>query len=218
MPEGKQRGKYLGFVAHEIKNPLATALWSVDLLKRMEGEGRAGPRADKIIDASLRALRRMRRLVEDHFTIERLRQRELELRSESLQLHALLESAIVHLAEKDGLPRERFAPDVPESLMVRGDAELLRRALRGALETLARTAAADARISVVGHASGGQVRLLLRGEGLPLPLTPAAPEDRASGDPAGGVLGFELCQLVLEAHGGAVEEGEQGLSLKLPQA
>lgn len=217
MPEGKQRGKYLGFVAHEIKNPLATALWSVDLLKRMEGEGRAGPRADKIIDASLRALRRMRRLVEDYFTIERLRQSGLELRAETLQLHALVEACVAHLAEKEGLPRERFAADVSENLVVRGDAELLRRALRAALETLAR-AAPEGRISVVGTSSEGHVKLVLRGDGLPRPLMPPMPEDRTSGDPAGAVLGFELCLLVLAAHGGGVEENEQGLFLRLPQA
>src|SRR5438094_691661 len=60
MPPGR-RGKYLGFVAHEIKNPLATALWSCDLLKRMDAADRAGPRADKMIDASLRAFRRSHR-------------------------------------------------------------------------------------------------------------------------------------------------------------
>ena len=52
MSPGK-RGKYLGFVAHEIKNPLATALWSCDLLKRMGGEDRTGERAEKMIDVSL---------------------------------------------------------------------------------------------------------------------------------------------------------------------
>ena len=72
MPPPGKRGKYLGFVAHEIKNPLATALWSCDLLKRMDSADRAGERAEKMIDVSLRALRRMRRLIDDFFTIERL--------------------------------------------------------------------------------------------------------------------------------------------------
>src|SRR6202048_4217264 len=210
MSEVNQRGKYLGFVAHEIKNPLATALWSVDLLKRMEGEGRVGPRADKIIDASLRALRRMRRLVEDYFTIERLRQQALELRVEALTAQALVEGALTHLAEKEGLPRERFAANVSDQLFVRGDAELLRRALRAVLETMAR-AAPEARISVVGHAGDGEVRLVVRGEGLPRPLMPAPPEERASSDPVGAVLGFSLCESVLAAHGGGIEETEEGL-------
>src|ERR1700730_15980909 len=217
MSEVNQRGKYLGFVAHEIKNPLATALWSVDLLKRMEGEGRVGPRAEKIIDASLRALRRMRRLVEDYFTIERLRLQGIELRVESLTAQALIEGALAHLAEKEGLPRERFRADVSDQLFVRGDADLLRRALRALLETMAR-AAPEARISLVGPAAGGAVRLVVRGEGPPRPLLPAPPEERAAADPAGGVLGFTLCQSVLAAHGGFVEETEEGLLLRLPRA
>jgi signal transduction histidine kinase len=83
-PAGGRRGKYLGFVAHEIKNPLATALWSCDLLKRMDSADRAGPRAEKMVDASLRALRRMRRLVDDYFTIERLGEHGYELHEEDL--------------------------------------------------------------------------------------------------------------------------------------
>ena len=90
-PAGNRRGKYLGFVAHEIKNPLATALWSCDLLKRMGAADRAGPRAEKMVDASLRALRRMRRLVDDYFTIERLQERGYELHSEHIELRGLVE-------------------------------------------------------------------------------------------------------------------------------
>ncbi|TMB35768.1 MAG: HAMP domain-containing histidine kinase [Deltaproteobacteria bacterium] len=102
MPPGR-RGKYLGFVAHEIKNPLATALWSCDLLKRMDAADRAGPRADKMIDASLRALRRMRRLVDDYFTMERLQEQGYELRPEPVELRSLVEGAISQLGEKEGL-------------------------------------------------------------------------------------------------------------------
>jgi signal transduction histidine kinase len=215
MQDGKPRTKHLGFVAHEIKNPLATALWSVDLLKRMEGEERSGPRADKIIDASLRALRKLRRLVEDHFTIERLAAGGAELREETLSLQALVEGALAQLEEKEGIPAARFTRDVPETLAVRGDLELLRRAIRGALETLAR-AAPEERFSLVGHGDGATVRLLVRGEGLRRPLRPPAPEDRPTTDPAGAVFAFMLCEAVLTAHGGAVEEIDDALVLRLP--
>src|ERR671937_2926253 len=100
-PPGK-RGKYLGFVAHEIKNPLATALWSCDLLKRMGPADRSGERAEKMIDVSLRALRRMRRLIDDFFTIERLLEQGYDLRREPLEVKALVDAALETLAEKDG--------------------------------------------------------------------------------------------------------------------
>src|SRR5438067_13621373 len=100
-PAGNRRGKYLGFVAHEIKNPLATALWSCDLLKRMDAGDRAGPRAEKMVDASLRALRRMRRLVDDYFTIERLKERGYELHSEPVELRSLMGGADAPVADDD---------------------------------------------------------------------------------------------------------------------
>src|SRR5882672_413163 len=100
MPPPGKRGKYLGFVAHELKNPLATALWSADLLRRLDIADRAGPRADRMMDASLRALRRLRRLVDDYFTIERLSDRVLELRPEENGLRFLVEAAIATLSDK----------------------------------------------------------------------------------------------------------------------
>src|SRR5437764_1094724 len=103
MPPPGKRGKYLGFVAHEIKNPLATALWSCDLLKRMDAADRGGERAEKMIDVSLRALRRMRRLIEDFFTIERLLEHGYDLKQEKIALKDLVEPALHTPAEKDGI-------------------------------------------------------------------------------------------------------------------
>src|SRR5713226_5279989 len=119
------RGKYLGFVAHEIKNPLATALWSCDLLKRMDTTDRAGERAEKMIDVSLRALRRMRRLIDDFFTIERLLERGYELRRERLKLKELVDHALRALAEKDGIATAEWATEL-DGAEVQGDADMLR--------------------------------------------------------------------------------------------
>src|SRR2546428_12448982 len=129
MPSRPMRGKYLGFVAHEIKNPLATALWSCDLLKRMEPADRAGARAEKMIDVSLRALRRMRRLVDDFFTIERILEHGYELKRENVGLKDLVEPAMHALAEKDGVSTESWVLELDEVSTV-GDVEMLRRAVR----------------------------------------------------------------------------------------
>ena len=137
MPPRPMRGKYLGFVAHEIKNPLATALWSCDLLKRMEPADRAGARAEKMIDVSLRALRRMRRLVDDFFTIERILEHGYELKRENVGLKDLVEPAMLTLAEKDGVSTESWVLELDEVSTV-GDVEMLRRAVRLLLEHMAR--------------------------------------------------------------------------------
>lgn len=215
-PAGKRRGKYLGFVAHEIKNPLATALWSSDLLKRMEGADRNGPRAEKLLDVSLRALRRMRRLVEDYFTIERLQENGYDLRRENLSLKDLVDGAIEALAEKDGIKTEGWTRDIADATL-QVDADMVRRGLRALLEHMAR-GAPEPKLNIVGHQTGSTCTLLVRCEAPPAPLIPPVPEERASGDTTGGVLGFALAEQILAIHGGKVEERDGGLLMTLPVA
>jgi K+-sensing histidine kinase KdpD len=214
MPPGR-RGKYLGFVAHEIKNPLATALWSCDLLKRMDAADRAGPRADKMIDAALRALRRMRRLVDDYFTLERLQENGYELRPEPAELRALVEGAIALLGEKEGVPTEGWSSDFPAQVQVSGDQDMLKRAIRLLLEHLAR-GAPGARVSVVGRSVAGGAQMVFRGDPAPERLIPPVPEERPSGDPTGAVLGFALADTIVQAHAGTIEEREGALVVTLP--
>src|SRR3954454_6807896 len=137
MPKAGQRGKYLGFGAHEIKKPLATSLWSCDLLKRMDASDRAGERAEKMIDVSLRALRRMRRLVDDFFTIERLLEQGYDLRRETVALRDLVNSALTALSEKDGISTTAWAVEV-DGGTVACDAEMMRRALRALFEHMSK--------------------------------------------------------------------------------
>ena len=80
------RGGFLGFVAHEIRNPLSTALWSAELLTRMSASDRGGPRGEKLSAMALRSIARVRRLVEDHFLCERLDAGGIPLRAEPIRL------------------------------------------------------------------------------------------------------------------------------------
>jgi two-component system sensor histidine kinase KdpD len=208
MPSGK-RGKYLGFVAHEIKNPLATALWSCDLLKRMEGADRSGERAEKMIDVSLRALRRMRRLIDDYFTIERLGEEGYELRREEVTLKDLIAPLLPTMAEKDGIPTDAWTLEVGD-FRIQGDAEMLRRAIRAALEYMARGTTGKSRLAI--SARPGPV-ILIQAETPPQPIMPPPPEDRQSGDPTGAVLGFALASRIFEAHGGRIDERDGALAL-----
>jgi two-component system sensor histidine kinase KdpD len=205
------RGKYLGFVAHEIKNPLATALWSCDLLKRMPPEDRTGERADKMIDVSLRALRRMRRLIDDYFTIERLLEHGYELRKEQVSLKDLVDSSVQYLTEKEGLVTAGWAVDVAP-LTTTGDSEMLKRAVRAAIEYMAR-ASKEQKLTISSRE--GPV-IVVRAERPPSPLLPPEPEERPSGDPTGSVLGFALAARILEAHGGRLEDRDGSLALLLP--
>jgi len=205
-----KRGKYLGFVAHEIKNPLATALWSCDLLKRMEGADRSGERAEKMIDVSLRALRRMRRLIDDYFTIERLLEEGYELRREDVAVKDLVAPVLQLLNDKDGIPTGDWSLELGE-VRTSVDPDMLRRALRAAFEYVAR-ASPKPRLSIAAK-PGPQI--VVRAETMPVPVVAPAPEDRPSGDPTGAVLNFALASRIIESHGGSIEERDGALVLNL---
>lgn len=216
MPGPGKRGKYLGFVAHEIKNPLATALWSCDLLKRMGPADRGGERAEKMIDVSLRSLRRMRRLIDDYFTIERLLEHGYDLRRDRVALRDLVETAVRALAEKEAFVTDGWVVEVDDAATT-GDADMLRRAVRLSLEHMAR-ASPTPRLSIAVRPDGEHITLCIRAETCPTPLIPPEPEERPTGDPTGAVLGFALASRILEAHGGRIEEREGGLWLSFPEA
>jgi signal transduction histidine kinase len=216
MPPPGKRGKYLGFVAHEIKNPLATALWSCDLLKRMDSVDRVGERAEKMIDVSIRALRRMRRLIDDFFTIERLLEHGYDLKRERLKLTDLVGSALQALTEKDGIASDGWVLEIGDGETV-GDGDMLRRAVRAVIEHMARSSP-NPRLSLTSRANGRHTELFIRAENPPAPLVPLDPEDRPTGDPTGAVLGFALASRILASQDGKLEERDGGLCLVLPAA
>ena len=77
-----RRRAFLGFIAHEVRNPLSTALWSAELLGRITAEERGGARGEKLSAMCLRSISRVRQLVEDHFLCERLDSGGIPLRAE----------------------------------------------------------------------------------------------------------------------------------------
>ncbi len=191
MPPPGKRGKYLGFVAHEIKNPLATALWSCDLLKRLDSADRAGERAEKMIDVSLRALRRMRRLIDDFFTIERLLEHGYDLKRERLKVKDLVGSALQALTEKDGIASDGWVLEIGDGETV-GDGDMLRRAVRAVIEHMARSSPKP-RLSLTSRAKGRHTELFIRAENPPAPLVPLDLEARDGG----------LCLVLPAAEAGA---------------
>ena len=90
----ERRSGYLGFVAHEVRNPLSTALWTAELLTRMSPEERGGARGDKLSAMCLRSLSRVRQLIEDHFLCERLDVAGIPVRAESLIIGEVIDGLL----------------------------------------------------------------------------------------------------------------------------
>jgi hypothetical protein len=209
-PPGQQRdrGGYLGFVAHEARNPLSTALWSAELLVRLSAEERGGPRGEKLSGMCLRALQRLRLLVEDHFLAERLEVGGIPLRPEAVPLRAALEAA----ASKAGLADAAIEGD--EDLAVWGDRGLVERALEGLLAVAGR---GNSAVRLEVRRSGDAALALVRGA-RPPPDAFAIPQKGTPSDPTGRALALHMALRVARALGGAVAAASDEYVLSLPLA
>ncbi len=199
LREREHRSGYLGFVAHEVRTPLSTALWSAELLGRVPPVERGGARGEKLAATCRRALERLGHLVEDHLLVERLDAGGLPAHPEAVPVEELMAAA----AKRAGLGTWRS--DVGPDLVVLADRAMGEKALEG---TLAGAARGGVAVQVGGGFLGGRVVLRVVGAEPP----PRALEDPRSGsapsDPA-RPLALPMARRAALAAGGrlAVEGG-----------
>jgi signal transduction histidine kinase len=210
--ENERRSSYLGFVAHEVRNPLSTALWTAELLARMSSAERGGPRGEKLSAMCLRSLARVRQLIEDHFLCERLDVAGIPVRVEPLSVREVIDG----LVEK----RPRDAPevrvDVDPAFAVAVDRSLLERVLDSLLSAVAAEAGP---ISVDAAGDEGTIRIALHGPAR----IDSSLEDPRKGSPSdsrGRALAVPLARRAARALAGtlAVEDGAYVLTLDRARA
>lgn len=208
LREGEQRPGYLGFVAHEVRTPLSTALWSAELLGHMAPAERAGARGEKLAATCRRALERLGHLVEDHLLAERLDAGGLPEHPEVAAVEDLIAAAV----KRSGIQAWRAEGGL--DLLVLADRAMAEKAVEGTLAAAARGGAA---VEVHGRLLGGWVTLLIVGAEPP----PQALEDpRRGSEPVDRVrpLALPMARRAARAAGGrlAVEGG--AYLLELPAA
>jgi K+-sensing histidine kinase KdpD len=207
-PDTENRGSFLGFVAHEMRNPLSTALWSAELLARLAPEERAGARGEKLSNMCLRALQRLRLLVEDHFLAERLEVDGIPFKLESVRLRELLE----HVAGRNGVTLS--LPAVDAALAVEADHGLVERALEAILVVASH---GKTPVEVEATRSAGVASVRFRGA-APAPDALAVPHKGTPSDPTGRALALYMAAKVARALGGELTASETDYLLTLPLA
>jgi signal transduction histidine kinase len=206
----ERRASHLGFVAHEIRNPLSTALWTAELLGRMDAAERAGARGEKLAGMCLRSLHRVRHLVEDHLLAERLDAGGYPVRPEVVSLV----DAVVEAGGRRAPGEPALELSISPQLSVLADRTLLGRLLDGLLDAAAQGVSA---VRVVAAAADGEVVLRIAGA----PADPRALEDPQKGaasDTRGRALALPVSRRVAARLGGRLEASADAWALVLPEA
>jgi len=206
--EPEEKASQLAFVAHEIRNPLSTALWSVELLARMTAEERGGPRGEKLSRMSLRALTRLRRLVEDHLLTARLDVGGVPLEMEEIPAREIFPGATAVGAASLELELE-------SGLSVVADPSLARRIVEGVLLAASR---GGAEVRVIGSRKGSMARFRVEGAAA-TERDLVDPRRGDAGDTRGAALAMSVARRACVLLGGAirVEGGAWVLELPAPE-
>lgn len=208
-------------VSHELRSPLARLNVGIELARQ-----KVGPEAQPALDRMARESERLGALVSEVLTLARLEHQEPRERDE-VALGPLVEE-LVEAADFEATAQRKHVALVgpPPDVVVRADAELLRRAVENVLRNAVRFTAAETTVELTATSSDAAIELRVRDHGAGVPdealesifqpfYRVGTARDRESG---GTGLGLAITARAIRAHGGevrATNEPGGGLTVRL---
>jgi two-component system sensor histidine kinase CpxA len=205
--------RLLGDISHELRSPLARLSLAVEL-------ARSGDNREEHLDRIEKEAERLNSLVGELLQVTRAEGDPSQLRAEPLRLDELVEEVVADTR----IEAEARGSDIKlqaEPVELRGDPELLRRAVENVIRNAVRYEPAGAAIEVKVTARGVEVRD--HGPGVPDESVNRIfdPFYRVDADRArdrGGVgLGLSIAKRAVELHGGRItaENADPGLRVRI---
>jgi PAS domain S-box-containing protein len=203
----QMRDEVLQIMAHDLRNPLGSAMMNVALLRRPHGQPER--RSTRPLEALERATRRMSRLLDDLLEVSRLEAGQLEL------VRAPVEPAelVTHVEEsqRDSIEsrklafRTEVAPDLPE---VSADASKVLQVLENLIGNALKFTTAGS-ITVGAEAGGREVVFWVAdtGSGIAAEEIPHVFDrfwQAKRSERSGAGLGLAIVHGIIQAHGGRV--------------
>ena len=212
----RRKDEFLAVLAHELRNPLAPISNSLHILRLAED---LDPGIDKVREIMERQTNLLVRLVDDLLEVSRITQGKIDLRSERIDLAAVIRSAVETSRPQIDARRHQLAITVsPGPITVEADPIRLAQVICNLLNNAAKFTPEGGQIWLSARAKGGQAVISVRdnGVGIPLEVLPlvfemftqvAAPEAR----PLGGLgIGLTLAKTLVQLHGGQIEARSDG--------
>ena len=218
--------QYVQTLAHEIKSPLAAIRGAAELLREPMPE----PARARFVGNIEEQVARAQDLVERMLELATLERRGTLERVELVSLAQVVRLAAAEAAAPAERKHMRFEVDVPEPLMVNGDAFLLQRAISNLVRNAIDFAPVHSTVEIAAREAGRQIELAVRdyGPGLPPFAQRRAFEKffstaRPDSGRKGTGLGLAFVKEVAALHGGTARlanhpEGGAVATLLLPRA
>jgi PAS domain S-box-containing protein len=224
----RAKDEFLAMLGHELRNPLAPIVTSLELMARRGDESTSGERA--VIG---RQVTHLSRLVDDLLDVSRITRGKIQLQRDVLDMKAIVARALEltqPVLEKRERPVKVEIP--PQPAMVSGDAVRLTQVLCNLLTNAAKFTPSAGHIGLRLQASPKYVQVTVEdsGAGISPSLLPRVFDLFVQGDQpldrqVGGLgLGLAIVKTLVQMHGGTVGAASPGLgrgssfAVRLPAA
>jgi PAS domain S-box-containing protein len=212
----RRKDEFLATLAHELRNPLAPIVSSLQILKIRGVDQATLARARETIE---RQVNHLVRLVDDLLEMSRVVQGKIELRGEPVELGAIVASAVETaqpLIDARGHHLSVTLP--PEPLIVHGDTVRLVQVLGNILTNSAKYTEPGGRIAVCARAAAGEAVVSVEDNGMGIApgmlqrvFEPFVQGEESGRGVQGGLgIGLTLVKSLIELHGGTVEARSEG--------
>jgi hypothetical protein len=196
----RQMAEHLGFIAHEVRNPLSSAVVALQLLQKRELAG-----GGRVVELLARTLRRTSGVIDNalnHATLSL----GVAPRLEPLGLRDLLSDIVLDFGAEAERKNIEIVLDVPGDPTLDADRRLLASAISNLVQNALKFTRPDSKIEVRARRTGGDISVEVQDAcgGLP----PGKAEDlfkplvRGGQEPTGFGLGLAIAQQAAQAHGG----------------
>jgi signal transduction histidine kinase/CheY-like chemotaxis protein len=213
----RRKDEFLATLGHELRNPLAPLLTALQLLQATGMQDPVAVRVSAVMD---RQINHLVRLVNDLLEVSRITRGLIEVRRETLDLTAVLYSAID--TSRPGLNAAGHKLSIelsPEPVVVCGDAVRLTQVFSNLLTNAAKYTndGGHVRIRVVSDGNRATVSVRDNGIGIAADQLPSVFDmftqvNRSSRHAQGGLgIGLTLVRSLVALHGGRVEARSDGL-------
>lgn len=203
----RAKDEFMAMLGHELRNPLAPIRTALELM-RLRGTATL-ERERAVIE---RQTDHLAGLVEDLLDVSRITRGMVQLRRERLRLSRIVARAAETAAPLFEQQRHQLTTDIPDNIIIDGDAGRMTQVLSNLLNNAAKYTDAGGRVTVTATLAGGDVVVAVKdsGRGMSAEMQPRVfdlfTQERQNMDRSRGGLGLGLAivKSLIELHGGQV--------------
>jgi signal transduction histidine kinase/ActR/RegA family two-component response regulator len=214
----QRKDEFLATLAHELRNPLAPMVNSMELLDLPAADEVSTKRAQGIVR---RQLKQMVRLVDDLLDVSRITSGKLVIRKETVELSTIVQNAVDTARPVLDQRKQTLDVELPSApIYLHADAVRLSQVFSNLLNNAAKYSEPGKRVTLRATMNGDRVSVRIEDEGMGIPPQALASifnmftqGDASAPTQSGLGVGLALARSLVELHDGTIAAESRGPKL-----